>query len=322
VSDTESLGKTNNNNNNNNNNNSNNNNSNNKSNRQNRGNKGQNDQSKYYTKSYTESDHDEYLVEPGHKRRIRAELQEATNGNNLEKLEKTIEKFEKNRLWDNDDLKNANTKLEFLKLKRDLRDSIRRNHVGVMEKAIEAARASKHKTRLQPQIDATEKKMLNQMELNKYAHDILAMEPSTISEIHSYHRPPACVHDVMAASYMLLGHDEAMLRDWAYIQGMAGRLGKESLITQVREFDTARVDDVTSRRVREIINYHDLDEIRAASNGAATFHCWADSITSKIHRDKEEAEDKIEEEEEKELYREEEVPPSMADQQRIARGRR
>ena len=48
-------------------------------------------------------------------------------------------------------------------------------------------------------------------ELNEYKHDILTMEQTTISEIHSYQRPPACVHDVMAATYMLLGHPEHRL---------------------------------------------------------------------------------------------------------------
>jgi hypothetical protein len=48
-------------------------------------------------------------------------------------------------------------------------------------------------------------------ELNTYKHDIMTMEQSTISEIHSYQRPPACVHDVMASTYMLLGHPEPKL---------------------------------------------------------------------------------------------------------------
>ena len=47
--------------------------------------------------------------------------------------------------------------------------------------------------------------------MNEYKHDILTMEQTTISEIHSYQRPPACVHDVMAATYMLLGHPEHRL---------------------------------------------------------------------------------------------------------------
>jgi len=266
---------------------------------------------------YTESQDGE-LHEQGYKRRIRNDLINATKGKDVESLEKALEKFEKNRLEDwGEDLSDARDRLELLKLKRDLRDSVRRNHVGVMEKTIERARKSKFVEKLQPQIDATEAKMLNQMELNRYAHDILAMEPGTISEIHSYHRPPPCVHDVMAASYMLLGHDESQLRDWTYIQGMAGRLGKESLITQVKEFDTALVEDDTARRVREIIDYHDLDEIRAASNGAATFHCWADSITRKINHDKENAA-----EDPDDIFRQEEQPPSLVNKQQIARGRK
>lgn len=282
-------------------------------------------QTKYHTKSYTDQLDGEVLHEQGYKRRIRNDILNATQGKDIDTIEKAIDKFEKNRMIDCDDLANAQDRLEFLKLKRDLRDSIRRNHVGVMEKTINVAKESKWRTPLQPQIDACEKKMLNQTELNRYAHDIMAMESGTISEIHSYHRPPACVHDVMAASYMLLGHDESQLRDWSYIQGMAGRLGKTSLINQVKEFDTEGVDDHTARRVREIIDYHDLDEIRSASNGAATFHCWADSVTGKIKRDNEDKEKNKEEgleEEVEDRYREEEKPPSLAAKQQIAKGRR
>jgi len=282
--------------------------------------------SKYHTRSYTTEQQDgEELREQGYKRRIRNDILDATQGKDISALEKAIDKFERNRLIDCDDLSNAQDRLDFLKLKRDLRDAIKRNHVGVMERAIERARESGWRTALEPQIAATERKMLNQAELNRYAHDILAMEPQTISEIHSYHRPPACVHDVMAASYMLLGHDEAQLRDWSYIQGMAGRLGKSSLINQVKEFDTEAVDEHTARRVREIIDYHDLDEIRSASNGAATFHCWAESVTGKINRDAEEKRQNQEQGLDDELedrYREEEKPPSMAAKQQIAKGRR
>lgn len=43
---------------------------------------------------------------------------------------------------------------------------------------------------------------------------------------------------------------------------------------KVRDFDSNNVDEATSKRVREILDYHELDEVRAASNGAATFHVW------------------------------------------------
>ncbi|XP_059168192.1 uncharacterized protein LOC131950161 [Physella acuta] len=218
-------------------------------------------QSKYVAaSSYTESVHDDAYPEASHqgyKKRIRTQLIQATRGKDLEALEQAIKKFESNRMEDAGDLTRANERLYFLKQKRDLRDAIRRSNVGVLERTIKDARSCRYANELQPQIEAAERKLEHLRELNKYSHDILAMDQHTISEIHSYHRPPACVHDVMAASYMLLGHQESTLRDWSYLQSMAGKLGKDSLIHQVKDFDSNNVDDRTSKRVREILNYHD-----------------------------------------------------------------
>ncbi|CAG5116743.1 unnamed protein product [Candidula unifasciata] len=224
----------------------------------------------------------------GYKRRIRNDLIRATSGSKIEDIEKNIEKFEKNHMEDCGDLTRAKERLQYLKLKRDLRDAIRRSNAGVLERTIAEAENSRYAGQLRPQIEAAERKLEHLRELNKYSHDILTMDQATISEIHSYHRPPACVHDVMAASYMLLGHDESTLRDWSYLQSMAGKVGKDSLIHAVREFDSSNVDEATAKRVREILNYHDLGEVRVASNGAATFHVWASNIVDKIDKDREE----------------------------------
>ena len=51
-------------------------------------------------------------------KRIRGELQAATRGRDRDRLEKAIDKFTKNRMWDNDDLTQANNRLQFLTLKR------------------------------------------------------------------------------------------------------------------------------------------------------------------------------------------------------------
>ncbi|CAL1528788.1 unnamed protein product [Lymnaea stagnalis] len=263
-------------------------------------------QSKYATSNgSTQGDQFPEPHDKSYKKRIRAELVKATKGSSLEELELAIAKFEKNRCEDGGDLTRANERLYYLKMKRSLRDSIRRCNVGVLEKTIKDARSCRYSHELQPQIEAAERKLAHLRELNQYSHDILAMDQATISEIHSYHRPPACVHDVMAASYMLLGHEESTLRDWSYLQGMAGKIGRDSLIHRVREFDSNDVDDKTAKRVREILNYHDLGDVRVASNGAATFHVWASNIVDKIEKDKHEEErNSRREEEERRKYEE------------------
>ncbi|RUS72895.1 hypothetical protein EGW08_019340 [Elysia chlorotica] len=222
----------------------------------------------------------------GYKKRIRNHLIDVTSGKDIDEIEKAMSKFEKNHMEDCGDWTRAYNRVEYLKMKKDLRDAIRRRHVGVLERTISEARRSPYEAQLSSQIEAAEKKLQNLRELNKYSHDILEMDQSTISEIHSYHRPPACVHDVMAASYMLLGYNETKLTDWSYVQSLVGHVGRDSLMHQVRDFDTSKVEQRTATRVREILGYHDLDEVRAASNGAAAFHVWASNVVDMIDRDK------------------------------------
>ncbi|XP_071100654.1 uncharacterized protein [Haliotis cracherodii] len=235
----------------------------------------------------------------GYKRRVREKLKTSTGGGDIEDLEKMIALFERSRLEDCGDLTRAKERLRYLKLKRDLRDSMRRRHVGVLNRTIADVQASPYAYQLHNQLEKAEKLRDHLKELNTYNHDILQMEQTTISELRSYQRPPTSVHDVMAATYMLLGHDEDRLTEWSDIQCQMGRLGKDSLVRQVETFDTNDVDDQTAGRVKEILGYHDLDQVRAASNGAASFHVWSSQMVEKIDKDQQTEDDRRRQEEEK-----------------------
>ena len=48
--------------------------------------------------------------------------------------------------------------------------------------------------------------------LEKLKKDILALDQRTISEIRSYKKPLPAIHDVMAATYIILGYKEKELK--------------------------------------------------------------------------------------------------------------
>ncbi|XP_071094183.1 uncharacterized protein [Haliotis cracherodii] len=48
--------------------------------------------------------------------------------------------------------------------------------------------------------------------MNKYLHDVMAVNQGTIAEIHSYSHPKPIVHDVMRATFLLLGERGSQLR--------------------------------------------------------------------------------------------------------------
>ncbi|ESP05579.1 hypothetical protein LOTGIDRAFT_228104 [Lottia gigantea] len=225
--------------------------------------------------------------EKGYKRMVRQKMIDATSGHDLQELHKTIENFEKQKLDDCGDLRRAKEKLQYLTLKRDLRDAIRRRHAGVLEKSIQDAKNSKFADKLTNQIQVAEKLQRHLQELKNCAHDICKMEQTTISELRSYHHPPPCVHDVMAATYMLMGYSEDRLGDWNEIQAYLGQLTRDKLIRQIGEFDTKHVNEITASRVKSILQAYTLEEVKDASYGAATFYVWADNMVAKIEKDKE-----------------------------------
>lgn len=58
------------------------------------------------------------------------------------------------------------------------------------------------------------------------------------------------------------------------MQVYIGKLGKESLKRLISNFDTVSVSPQTHERVREILGYYDLKEVKIASAGAASFYVW------------------------------------------------
>ncbi|KAK7115656.1 uncharacterized protein [Littorina saxatilis] len=236
-------------------------------------------------------------TDKGFKRRVREKLKEATQGKDIDELDKAMDRFKRHKLDDCGDWTKAVDRMEMLTLRRDLRDAVRRSHVGVLEKTIKDAENSQYAGQLENQIEACRRKLTHLKELNTYKHDIMNMEQNTISEIHSYQRPPACVHDVMAATYMLLGYQEKKLMDWNDITPLMCSVGRDSLIHQVQRFDSSAVDEQTANRVQDILRPHELHTIRQASNGAAAFYVWSTNICEKVERDKADEDERLRKEE-------------------------
>lgn len=63
-------------------------------------------------------------------------------------------------------------------------------------------------------------------------------------------------------------------QEWSHIQFLMCTVGRESLMHQVHEFDTQRVSEETVRRVRDMLQQHDIDTVGQASIGAAAFYVW------------------------------------------------
>jgi hypothetical protein len=66
--------------------------------------------------------------------------------------------------------------------------------------------------RLQLQYKAAQRLAEQLRRIEKLRHDILNLDQKTIAEIKSYSNPPEAVHNVMAATMVLLGETEQAVK--------------------------------------------------------------------------------------------------------------
>lgn len=219
------------------------------------------------------------ITEKGYKKRIRENLRDASAGNDIEYLEKCMEVFQNNHLEDGGDYEEAERRLEYLLLKKEIRDACMRNHPVVLEKAIEKVKASPYQRQLKAYLDRANYLKQHQDELDTFRHDISDLDQACVSEVRSYKYPPVGVHETMVATYLVLGHKEnSLLKDWSEVAALMGHYGKDNLVREVANADPKSVSNETALRARHYLSRYSLDEIRAVSNGAAAFHVWASKM--------------------------------------------
>ncbi|ESP00550.1 hypothetical protein LOTGIDRAFT_157826 [Lottia gigantea] len=207
--------------------------------------------------------------------RIRERLRVATREDDIDELEAAIEEFMGNRLEDQDDLTKAKQKLLDLYTKA-LHIATQKRDIDRLEHVIDRAKSSRVCGTLrfsEAMIEAEE--TLEQLKrLRTYMMRVLALKQATVSEITSYKRPKPCIHDVMKATYLLLGEREKQLKRWEHIQSLTRKLGKESLIRRIKEFDLVNLKIPVANRSDRLLDMYDKRTVYLTSAGAGTFFKW------------------------------------------------
>jgi len=58
------------------------------------------------------------------------------------------------------------------------------------------------------------------------------------------------------------------------VQALVGKTGKEGLKRRCLECDAAKIPKEAAKRAQELLEKHELDEVRDVSAGAATFYVF------------------------------------------------
>ena len=98
----------------------------------------------------------------------------------------------------------------------ELTEAMSKRDLPKLDRSITAAERGGFQKNLGLQL-AMAKRILEQLQrIEKYRHAVMELDNKTIAELKAYNNPPKPVHDVMAATFLLLGHSETevLVRDY------------------------------------------------------------------------------------------------------------
>ncbi|CAH1250897.1 Hypp8934 [Branchiostoma lanceolatum] len=224
--------------------------------------------------------------------RIRNNLKVAIKSKEKKKLESAIQEFKKAKLKDTDgDLAAGERLIKMHQAKGALVDTMKKRKLSDLEKAVTAVKKGGFEVDMPEEMIQANKLMIRLKRLERLRQEVQNLKQSTVAEIRSYSKPPAAVHQVMIATYLLLGNPEKETKNWKLVQALVGKTGKEGLKRRVLECDPVKVPPAAASRAKEILDQFDLDSVRDVSGGAATFYVWAVGVVEEVEEEKEKSEE-------------------------------
>nr|XP_011437088.2 apical junction molecule isoform X1 [Crassostrea gigas] len=216
-------------------------------------------------------------------RKLRYNLKVAIKSRDRYQLDYNITEFKKEKLEDTDmDLVKAEKILKELLVRDDLKRAMTKRELEELEKAINAIKKHGLEVPLAKELGEASKLLTRLKRLERIRHEILELKQATVAEIRSYQNPPAVVHKVMTATFLLLGHQEKETKIWKSVQALVGKTGKESLKRRCIECKPEKIPVAPAKRAKALLEEFDLEEVRDVSAGAATFYVWASAMIEEL----------------------------------------
>ncbi|XP_076465353.1 uncharacterized protein LOC143297066 [Babylonia areolata] len=220
-----------------------------------------------------------------HAKQLRRHLAAAADKGSLKELEEALRTCEQYDVQPDTEYYKAIRKVEYLRIKEGLRDAVRRRHVGTLDRSIHVARASPYALQLASTIAAADKLRAQLVQWGVHRHAPLDLEQCTVSEIRSFKFPPPCVVTVMAAVHRLLGYRRGDVKTWPHIQSLMGQTGREGLLHKVHHFSPSSTHLSAAEDAQTMLRTITHQEVLVASNGAARFYVWANTMMDKVYKE-------------------------------------
>ncbi|XP_033750611.1 hillarin-like [Pecten maximus] len=214
---------------------------------------------------------------------IRQRLDDSTSkSRNPKEIKEALQKFNDLELINHGEVDRAQRRIGYLDVKNKMRDGINRRNTVVLEKALREAKESEYRDKVENMIQDGEALLKHLQQLKTFAHDVLTLQRTTVSEIHRYNIPKQSIYDVMKATFLVLGEREETLNEWETIQDLLRKTGRENVLRKIGEYDTIYLETETAQRAADIISQYDKSNLVEASAAAGAFYVWVYNITKEV----------------------------------------
>ncbi|UJR25878.1 hypothetical protein I4U23_007228 [Adineta vaga] len=165
--------------------------------------------------------------------------------------------------------------VDFDKIRRDLLAAIEERTIPALEEAIQQVKDHNYIHQLKYECERALELLNRLMKIEHMKIRVLRLNQATIAELHSYTKPPDEVSTVMRATFLLLGHSDKEIQEWAQIQNLLGRLGKDSVRRRCYELSPLQIPVDKAHEAKDILRNYDLIRVSEISIGLAAFFSWA-----------------------------------------------
>ncbi|KAL4227395.1 hypothetical protein ACF0H5_012838 [Mactra antiquata] len=235
---------------------------------------------------YLLSDNTYISREPTQVKLTKQNLQEALNTNDIGKIETAISKCLKMKIPVTDDtVAAAYSRVEYLKLKRDMLDTIKRRNVAVLNETLCRVVNYRYREALVIEVEKLLDFRAELRDLQGYTRQLPNLREA-IEELHMLTHVSEPIHNTIKCLCLLVGFEEK-LKDWKYIRSClkvtADTLNEMVILKRMEymasnTFPWRSMDKKILDRVNNGIHEYSYEHIKHVNQSAATIYKWIDEM--------------------------------------------
>ncbi|XP_061165988.1 uncharacterized protein LOC133174911 [Saccostrea echinata] len=222
-------------------------------------------------------DQDKYRA--ARRRTIVRKLHRAIRDRKLKELTQIFQEYKATKPPKDDELRReARRIINQLKAKDNLITATLSKDPDTLREAITRAHRHNYNMALTVQILLAGRLLERYVRMKKIESTVIEMNQNAVTEMKKYAKPPNGVHQTLGATFLLLGEDATVVKNWKKCHALLFKTGKNGILRRVGAFDPKDTNPTIVAAAKKILSRFEYLQIRDVSKGAAAFFTWANNM--------------------------------------------